>query len=165
MPHLWPDFYETLSECLFWQYLGQVWISVLSGDKVGNQVKSYEILVYTLAATFATLFWWNWIRIFVLTISRPSLNMGYVGSKTRLPGLILKFLVSTIEARLTTRFWWNLIRMFVLTIFRPSLNMRHVGLKGRPPGQFWVNSCLHSRDHSYDQIWMNIDQNVCLSNI
>jgi len=39
-PHLWSDLDETLSECLFWQYLGQVRIWVMSGQKLGHQVKS-----------------------------------------------------------------------------------------------------------------------------
>ena len=47
------------------------------------------MLVYTLEATFATQFWWNFVRMFVLTISRPSLNIGHVGSKSRSPGQIL----------------------------------------------------------------------------
>jgi len=46
--------------------------------------------VYTLEATFATQFWSNFVRMFVLTISRPSSNMGHVGSKTRSPGQILE---------------------------------------------------------------------------
>ena len=62
------------------------WIWVLSGQKLGHQVKSVEILVYTVEVTFATWFWWNLVRMFVFTISRPSLNMGHVGSKTRSPG-------------------------------------------------------------------------------
>jgi len=55
----------------------------LAGD-----IFSLKILVYTLDATFATQFWWNVVRLFVLTISRPSLNIGHVGSKTRSPGQI-----------------------------------------------------------------------------
>jgi len=45
--------------------------------------------VYTLETTFVTWFRWNLIRMFVLIISRPSSNMGHVGSKTRSPGQIL----------------------------------------------------------------------------
>jgi len=50
----------------------------MSGKTLGHQVKSEEILVYTLEATFSTQFWWNLVRIFVLTISRLSLNIGHV---------------------------------------------------------------------------------------
>jgi len=45
--------------------------------------------VYTLETTFVTWFWWNLIRMFVLTISRLSSNMGHAGSKSRSPGQIL----------------------------------------------------------------------------
>ena len=55
----------------------------------GHQVKSYKILVYTLDARFVTIFLLNLVRIFVLTISRPSSNLDYVGSKTRSLGQIL----------------------------------------------------------------------------
>jgi len=43
-----------LSKCLFSQYLGKVRKYVMSGQKLGHQVKSYEILVYTVEATFVT---------------------------------------------------------------------------------------------------------------
>ena len=39
--------------------------------------------------TFAILFFLNLVRMFVLTISRPSSNIGHVGLKTRSPGQIL----------------------------------------------------------------------------
>jgi len=45
--------------------------------------------VYTLETTFVIQSFWNFVRIFVLTISRSSSNMGHVGSKTRSPGQIL----------------------------------------------------------------------------
>jgi len=64
----------------FWQYLGQVRKHVMSGQKLGHQFKYEEILVYTLDVTFATWFWWYFVRMFVLTISRPSLDMGHFGS-------------------------------------------------------------------------------------
>jgi len=96
----------------------------MSGQKLGHQVKSLEILVYTLEARLLTRFWWNLIRMFALTISRPVTNMGYVGSKTRSPDQVFG---NSLEARLLTPFWWNLIRMFVKAISRPSSNMGHVG--------------------------------------
>jgi len=36
------------------QYLGEVRKYVMSGQKLGHQVKSFESLVYTIEATFAT---------------------------------------------------------------------------------------------------------------
>jgi len=55
--------------------------------------------------------------------------------------------------------------MFVLTISRPSSNMGHVGSKTRSPGQILGNSCLHSRGHICDTIFMKLCQNVCFDNI
>jgi len=37
----------------------------MSGKKLGHQVKTYEILVYTLEARNSTRFWWNLVRMFV----------------------------------------------------------------------------------------------------
>jgi len=59
------------------------------GQTLGHQVKSEEIIVYTLEARFATRFRWNLVRMCVLTISRPSSNMGHVRSNTWSPGQIL----------------------------------------------------------------------------
>ena len=80
MPYLRPDFDETWSECLIWQYLGQVWIWVMSGQKLGNQVKSKEILVYTLEATFVTRFWWNFWYIYTVQISAHNVRCKCVAS-------------------------------------------------------------------------------------
>jgi len=66
------------------------WAIVVSGCPsfvVVRRASTFD--VYTLETTFVTWFWWNLIRMFVLTISRPSSNMGHVGSKTRSPGQIL----------------------------------------------------------------------------
>jgi len=49
-------FYKTWSECLFWQFPGQVRKYVMSGQKLGLKFKSEEILVYTLEVTFSTRF-------------------------------------------------------------------------------------------------------------
>ena len=86
--------------------------------------------VYTIETTFVIRFLWNLVRMLVLTISRPSSNMGHVRSKTRSSDQILGN--SCFHSRghiCDPRFWWTLVRMFVLTIFRPSLNMGHVGSK------------------------------------
>jgi len=123
-------------------------------QKLGHQVKTLEILIYTLEAGLTTRFWWNLIRIFVVAISRPSWNRGHVGLTSRSLGQILIFLVYTLEATFLTGFLWNFVRMFVLTISRPSLNMCHVGSKARLPGQILENYCLHSRDHICDPIFM-----------
>jgi len=135
-----PNFDETVSDCLFWQYLGQVRIWVMSGQKLGHQVKSYEILAYTQEATFATGFWWNLVRVFVLTISRPISNMGHVGSKTRSPGKILWNACLHFIGHICDPFWWHFVKMIVLTISRPISDMCHVSKKTRSPGQILENS-------------------------
>jgi len=45
--------------------------------------------VYTIETTFVIRLFLNFVRIFVLTISRPSSYMGHVGIKTRSHGQIL----------------------------------------------------------------------------
>ena len=124
--------------------------------------------VYTLETTFMIRFLWNLIRMFVLTISRPSLNTGHDGSKTRSQGKNLGN--SCLHSRChiilyATKFWWNLVRMCILTISRPSSNMGHVGSKTRSPDQILGNSCLHSRGHFRNLILIQLCQNFCLDNI
>ena len=71
------------------------WAIVVSGLSVVRRRPSSVVRrastfdVYTLETTFVIRFLWNLVRMFVLTISRPSLNMGHVMSKTRSPGQIL----------------------------------------------------------------------------
>jgi len=60
------------------------------GQKQSHQVKSSKILVYTLEARFTTRFWWNFIKMFVLAISRPISNMGNVWLTSRSQGQILE---------------------------------------------------------------------------
>ena len=90
--------------------------------------------VYTLETTFVTWLWWNFIRMFVLTISRLSSNMGYVGSKTRSPGQIIGNSCLQSRGHICNPILTKLCLWFALTIPRPSLNMGHVGLKTRSPG-------------------------------
>ena len=62
----------------------------MSGQTLGHQVKSYEILVYTVEATYCDLILIKLCQNDCLeTISRPSLDMGPVGLKTRSPGQII----------------------------------------------------------------------------
>jgi len=64
------------------------WAIVVSGLSVVVRCAS-TFDVYTLKTTFVIRFLWNFVRMFVLTISRPSSNMGHVGLKTRSTGQIL----------------------------------------------------------------------------
>ena len=66
------------------------WAIVVSGcpsSVVVRRVSTFD--VYTLKTTFVIWFLWNFVRMFVLTISRPSSNMDHVRSKTRSLGQIL----------------------------------------------------------------------------
>jgi len=74
-------------EVLMVSYCGQ-WLSVVRRRPSCVVRRASTIDVYTLETTFVTWFWWNLIRMFVLTISRLSSNMGHVGSKSRSPGQI-----------------------------------------------------------------------------
>jgi len=69
--HFQPDFDKTWTDCLYWQYPGQVWIWVrfVEKNRSPGQILGF---FYTLEARFATQFWWNLLRMFVLTTSRPS---------------------------------------------------------------------------------------------
>jgi len=86
------------------------------------------------------------IKLFqnVLTISRPSSDIGYVRSETRSPGKILGN--ACLHSRgyicdpILMKFGQNVCFDKVLTISRPSLNMGHVGSKTRSPGQILENS-------------------------
>jgi len=119
--------------------------------------------VYTLETTVVIRFLWNLVRMFVLTISRISSNMGHVRSKTRSPGQILgNSCLHSIEARFATRFWWNFVTMFVLKISRPSFNMGHVWSKTRSPGQILGNSCLHSRGNISHRIFSSPEHKVLM---
>jgi len=98
--------------------------------------------------------------MFVLKISRPSLNMGHVRSKTRSPCQILGN--SCLDPR---GHIFDQIFIFVLTISRQSLNMGQGGSKTKSPGQILGNSCLHSRGYICDLILMKLGQNVCLDSV
>ena len=80
--------------------------------------------------------------MFVLTISWPSSNMGYVGSKTRSPGQIFGnlFLYSRgyIDNSILMKLDQNVCHIIaIIAISRPSSNMGHVGLTSRSPGQIF----------------------------
>ena len=55
--------------------------------------------------------------------------------------------------------------MFVLIISWSSSIMGGMGSKSRSLGQILVKSCLHSRGHNIDAIFLKLAQNVCLDNI
>ena len=115
--------------------------------------------VYTLKTTFVKQILWNLVRMFVLTISRPSLIMGHVESKSRSPDQILGYSCLHTRGYICDPILMKLHRNVFLTISIPKLNMGYVGLKTRSPWQILGNSCLHSRGHICDPILTKHGQN------
>jgi len=103
--------------------------------------------------------------MFVLTIFRPSSNMGHVGSKTRSPGQILGNFCLQSRGQICDPILMKLDQNVLLAISRQRLNMGHVGLTSRSQGQILQNSCLYSRGHICDRNFMKFSQNVCFDNI
>jgi len=103
--------------------------------------------------------------MFVLTISSPSLNIGYVGLKTWSPGQILGNCCLHSRGYICDLILMKFGQNVCLIISWPSLNMGHVRLKTRSPDQILGISCLHSRGHICDLILMKLCQNVCFDNI
>ena len=100
--HFSSNHHEPCSTCLSWWFLGQVWNWVTWGQKLGHLAKSAENLVNTLVVTFLKQWSWILLRIFVLMISRSSLKLGHMGSKTRWPGQISRKLLT-----LQRSHFWN----------------------------------------------------------
>ena len=57
-------------------------------QKVGHKVKLKENLVNTLEAAIFASEVWNFVRMFVLKISRLSSNIGHIRSETKSLGQI-----------------------------------------------------------------------------
>ena len=55
--------------------------------------------------------------------------------------------------------------MFVVMMSRSSLNLGHVGSKTRSVGQIKEKSCLPSRGHIFDPVFMKLGENVCLNDV
>jgi len=96
--------------------------------------------VYTLETTFVTRFWWNLVRKFVFTISRPSSKICHVWSKTRSPVQILGNSCLHSKGQICNPILMKLDENVCLSnVLRPSLNMGHVGLTSWSPGQILEN--------------------------
>ena len=95
-------------------------------------------LVNTVEATFLASTAEHFVRMFILMISSPSLNMGNAGSKTRSIGQI---------AIKSCKYWrshlWlqQLVKIGVRMISRSSSNMGHIGLETRLLGRNEGKSC------------------------
>ena len=67
--------------------------------------------------------------MFVLTISRSSLKLGHLGSKTRSPGQIKGRPCYHSRGHIFDAIIMNLAQMFALMISRSSLKLGHMGSK------------------------------------
>ena len=83
----WPSLDETCPEYLSLWNLGPVWYWVTWGQKLGHQVKSKEKL-NTLEVTFLKQSSCILLKMIALMISRTSLKLDHLGSKTRSSGQI-----------------------------------------------------------------------------
>ena len=93
--------------------------------------------------------------MYVLTIPRPSSNIGYVGSKTRPPGQIYGNSCLHSRGYIDDSILVKLNQNVCIVMSRPSSNIGHVELTSRSPGQIVENICLHSQDHICDWILMS----------
>jgi len=151
-------------EVLMVSYCGQ-WLSVVRRAlSFVCHPPTFNIYVCTLETTFVRQFWWNFVRMFVLTISRPSSNMGHVGSKTRSPGQILgnscvhsrgHFMSPLFDETWSKCLFWQY--MYIGQV-------RKYVMSGQKLGHL-VNSCLQTRRHICDPILLKLRQNVCFVNM
>ena len=95
----------------------------------------------------------------IIIISRSSLKLGHVGSKTRSQGQILENFVYPLEGTVLIQSSRNFIRMLMIMMSRSSLKLGHVGLKTRLLGQTLEKPCVHFRGHSFDSKLMKLYQN------
>ena len=102
--------------------------------------------------------------MFVLTISRPSSNMGNVGSKTRSPGQILGNSCLHSRGYICDLILMKLCQNVCLDNILAKFEYGSCQAKTRSPNQILENYCLHSRGQISNPILMKLDQNVCLSN-
>lgn len=130
-----------------WQYLGQVWIWVISDQKLRNQVKSEKILVHSRGHI---IMWPNYKESWSECSSSQSLGQIQISIKwAQKLGHQVKWkkILYTLAVTYLTQFWLHSATMFTLTISRPRSNLGHVKLKTRSPGQILENPCLQSRGY------------------
>ena len=97
----------------------------------------------------------------MIIISRSSLKLGPVGSKTRSPGQILE--KPCVPSRRHS-FDPN-VRLLIIIMSRSSLKVGHVRSKTRSLGQILGKPSVHSRRHSFDQKFMKLCQIVNHHNV
>ena len=101
-----------------------------------------------------TRFLLNLVRMFDLTISRPSSNMGHVGLKTMSPGQILRNSCLHYRGQIFDLILMKLDQNVCLTNI--YVKFEYEGSKTRSPGKILGNSCLHCRGHICDPILMKL---------
>ena len=111
------------------RFLGQVRNWVTWCQKLGHLARSAENLVNTLVVTFFNQSSWILLNMFVLMISRSSLKLGHLGSKTGHLARSAENLVNTLVVTFFNQSSWILLNMFVLMISRSSLKLGHWGQK------------------------------------
>ena len=100
-----------------------------------------------------------------MIISRSSLKLGHLGSKTRSLCQTKKNLVYTLENTVLIQSSGNFIRMLIIIISRSSSKLGHLGSKTRSLGQILEKPCVHSRRHSFYPKFMKLCQIVNHHNI
>ena len=100
----------------------------------------------------------------MIIISRSSLKLGHVGSKTRSLGQILEKPCvhprgHSFDSKLTN------YQNVKIIISRSSSKLGHVGSKIRSLGQILEKPCVHSKGHSFDLKFMKLCQKVNHHNI
>ena len=145
--------------------LGQIWNWGLSGWKLGDWVKSWKKLLYTLKGTVLIQSSWNFVRMFISMKSSSDLKLGHIVSKIRSRGQILENYVYILEVTVLIKCSKYMSKCLSPWEKGTNLKVGHVGSETRSLGQILEKSCVHSRGHSFDQILMKLCQNINLYGI
>jgi 1,4-dihydroxy-2-naphthoate octaprenyltransferase len=89
------------------------------------------MLVNTLVAAVLIQIFLKFFRKVGLMISRSSLKMGHLRSKTRSQQLKIEKFVNTLVAAVLIQIFWKLVRKVVLMISRSSSKMGYLRSKTR----------------------------------
>jgi hypothetical protein len=91
--------------------------------------------VINLEATSITHSWWNMVTMVILTIYRTTLNLGYMGPKTRSPGQISDKSLYQSRDQIYASLDKTWSECFILTISVPNLCLGNICLETRSPRQ------------------------------
>jgi len=108
----------------------------------------------------------NFVKMFVLILSRSSLIMGWVESNKRSLGQILeKSCLSLSRGHIFGPIFLKYSQKVCLDDISVKLIMGWVGSESRSLGQIFEKSCLYSRGHMFCPIFLKLNQNVCFDDI